>query len=97
MAEEPPAYEYEEVPLDAYGDFGAYDWDDDVPYDEPVAAPAPKPQPAPAKKAVEPAPWEDDDEDAFALPEDDGPIMELSEFQEMLASSFGAGVKVEEA
>ena len=97
VAEEPPAYEYEEVPLDAYGDFGAYDWDDDVPCDEPVAAPAPKPQPAPAKKAVEPAPWEDDDEDAFALPEDDGPIMELSEFQEMLASSFGAGVKVEEA
>ncbi len=55
--------------------------------------PATAPEPATTPPASERAPWDDD---PFALPEDDGPVMELDEFQEMLFSSFGDGVVVEE-
>ena len=46
----------------------------------------------PAKQEV--PPWEDD---PFAIPEDDGPTIGLEEFQQMLTSSFGEGVVVQEA
>ena len=65
----------------------------------------PTPEPAAAAPAVTPAaasqpakqevpPWEDD---PFAIPEDDGPTIGLEEFQQMLTSSFGEGVVVQEA
>ena len=73
-----------------------YDWED-VSFDEPVRPQSqPKPEPQPKSepaRAVEAPPWEDD---PFALPEDVGPIMELNDFEDMLRSSFGAGVVVEE-
>ena len=122
MVDDVSTYEYEEVPLDAYGDFGGYGLDDAASYDEPAPAPAPEPAPAPApepapapapepapapapepapasepqpaKASAELAPWDDD---SFAIPKDMGPTMELGEFQEMLLSSFGTGVIVEEA
>ena len=46
----------------------------------------------PARQEV--PPWEDD---PFALPAGDDPVIELDEFQKMLSSSFGDGVVVEEA
>ena len=65
------------------------------PAPEPAAA-APAATPAatsqPAKQEV--PPWEDD---PFAIPEDDGPTIGLEEFQQMLTSSFGEGVVVQEA
>lgn len=65
------------------------------PAPEPAAA-APAAMPAaasqPAKQEV--PPWEDD---PFAIPEDDGPTIGLEEFQQMLTSSFGEGVVVQEA
>ena len=92
-----PDYAYEEVPADAYDSFvDDYDWED-VSFDEPVRPQSqPKPEPQPKSepaRAVEAPPWEDD---PFALPEDVGPIMELNDFEDMLRSSFGAGVVVEE-
>ena len=45
----------------------------------------------PARQEV--PPWEDD---PFALPAGDDPVIELDEFQKMLSSSFGDGVVVEE-
>lgn len=65
----------------------------------------PAPEPAAAALAATPAaaslpakqevpPWEDD---PFAIPEDDGPTIGLEEFQQMLTSSFGEGVVVQEA
>ena len=59
-----------------------------------VAAPSVTPAAAsqPAKQEV--PPWEDD---PFAIPEDDGPTIGLEEFQQMLTSSFGEGVVVQEA
>ena len=59
-----------------------------------AAAPAAMPAAAsqPAKQEV--PPWEDD---PFAIPEDDGPTIGLEEFQQMLTSSFGEGVVVQEA
>ena len=59
-----------------------------------AAAPAATPAAAsqPAKQEV--PPWEDD---PFAIPEDDGPTIGLEEFQQMLTSSFGEGVVVQEA
>lgn len=68
-----------------------------------AAQPAPEPAAAasaatsaaasqPAKQEV--PPWEDD---PFAIPEDDGPTIGLEEFQQMLTSSFGEGVVVQEA
>ena len=93
------ADDYDEVPLDAYADFvGGYDaYDDDDPYaDEPVR---PAPQPAAASepasepvKAVEPAPWEDD---PFAIPDEEEPLIDLGGFADLMAC-FGDGVKVEE-
>ncbi len=56
----------------------------------PAATPAAASQPA--KQEV--PPWEDD---PFAIPEDDGPTIGLEEFQQMLTSSFGEGVVVQEA
>ena len=65
------------------------------PAPEPAAA-APAATPAatsqPAKQEV--PPWEDD---PFAIPEDDDPTIGLEEFQQMLTSSFGEGVVVQEA
>ena len=60
------------------------------------AATAPAATPAVASQSAkqEVPPWEDD---PFAIPEDDGPTIGLEEFQQMLTSSFGEGVVVQEA
>ena len=86
--EEPPAQK-QEVATDT----AAQPVSEFVP--EPVAAtPASTSAAAsrPAKQEV--PPWEDD---PFAIPEDDGPTIGLEEFQQMLTSSFGEGVVVQEA
>lgn len=61
-----------------------------------LAAAAPSATPAASSQPVkqEVPPWEDD---PFAIPEDDGPTIGLEEFQQMLTSSFGEGVVVQEA
>ena len=96
--------------LDSYGWDDEPPFDEDEPSDQKreaatdtAAQPAPEPVAAtpastsaaasqPAKQEV--PPWEDD---PFAIPEDDGPTIGLEEFQQMLTSSFGEGVVVQEA
>ena len=83
--------------------------EDEPPAQKREAAPGTATQPAPESAAAAPAatpaaasqpakqevpPWEDD---PFAIPEDDGPTIGLEEFQQMLTSSFGEGVVVQEA
>ena len=96
--------------LDSYGWDDEPPFDEDEPpaqkreaATDTAAQPAPEPVAAtpastsaaasqPAKQEV--PPWEDD---PFAIPEDDGPTIGLEEFQQMLTSSFGEGVVVQEA
>ena len=96
--------------LDSYGWDDEPPFDEDEPpaqkreaATDTAAQPAPEPVAAtpastsaaasqPAKQEV--PPWEDD---TFAIPEDDGPTIGLEEFQQMLTSSFGEGVVVQEA
>ncbi len=96
--------------FDSYGwdDEPPFD-EDEPPAQKREAAPGTATQPAPESAAAAPAatpaaasqpakqevpPWEDD---PFAIPEDDGPTIGLEEFQQMLTSSFGEGVVVQEA
>ncbi len=96
--------------FDSYGcdDEPPFD-EDEPPAQKREAAAGTAVQPAPESAATAPTatsaaasqsakqevpPWEDD---PFAIPEDDGPTIGLEEFQQMLTSSFGEGVVVQEA